>query len=200
MINKNFPVINIESEGDISDLLRADEWRMGVLTAAEKKALPDWWIGAGFLRNLIWDALEGIESEPTRDVDLVYYDKGDTRPETDWRYDDEMAKMYPDAEWEVRNQARMHYVNNFSPFTSTEDGISHWVETATCVAVKLENGTFRYLFCHGTGDLLGLVARPAPAFKTETLLPKFYTRIEEKRWKDRWPHLRIDLSSLSDGA
>lgn len=193
MTSELFPARRIESENDISELIRADEWHMDVLRAAERKALPDWWIGAGFLRNLIWDALEGNDFEHSRDVDLVYFDGTDTTPDADWRYDKDMSELFPDAEWEVRNQARMHYVNNLESFTSTADGISHWVETATCVAVRLEKGRLRYLFCHGTDDLFSLVARPTETFNTEELLPTFFGRIEEKRWMERWPHLSIKV-------
>ncbi len=183
----------ISSEEDITQLILADAWRMDVLREAEKINLPNWWIGAGFLRNIIWDAIEGIESSPTRDVDLVYFDKEKIDPETDWAYDKELQSIYPNAEWEVRNQARMHYVNDFQPYTSAEDGIAHWVETATCIAVKLENGKFRYLFCHGTDDLFNLVARPIPRFKKPNLLPTFYERVEKKQWRKKWPDLKIEV-------
>lgn len=192
MSNANIKPMHIQSEADITKLLRSDPWRMDVLHEAEKLNLPDWWIGAGFLRNMIWDAIEGVQSAPTRDVDLVYFDDKDIAPETDWAYDEQIKLAYPDAEWEVRNQARMHYVNNFEAYTSAEDGIAHWVETATCVAVKLENGSPRYLFCHGTDDLYGLIARPIPLFKQPELLPTFYDRVEKKQWKEKWPHLRVE--------
>lgn len=181
------------NENDITKLLEKDEWRMGVLRAAEVLNLPDCWIGAGFLRNAIWDAIEGNESPPTRDVDLVYFDPENTEPEIDWAYDEKMKTEYPFAEWEVRNQARMHYVNGFDPYTSTADGIAHWVETATCVAVKLEDGELKYLFCHGTDDLFGLIARPVSNFKTEELMPLFYARIEKKEWQRKWPSLKIEI-------
>ncbi len=192
MSYETFPAKRIESENDISELIQADAWRMDILRAAEEKSLPDWWIGAGFLRNLIWDALEGNEPQQPRDIDLVYFDSTNVSPEADWQYDAKMKEAYPDAEWEVRNQARMHYVNNFDPYSSTADGIAHWVETATCIAVKLENNELRYLFCHGTEDLFGLVARPIEKFKTEGMIHKFYERVEKKRWKERWTHLRIE--------
>lgn len=183
--------ITFQSPEDITRVLEVDGWRMDVLKAAEELDLPDWWIGAGFLRNAIWNAMEGIDSPPTRDVDLVYFNKSDVQPETDWTYDEKMKMDYPFAKWEIRNQARMHYVNDFEPYTSTADGIAHWVETATCVAVKLKDGKLSYLFCHGTEDLFGLIARPIPEFKSEKLLPTFYQRIEKKRWKEKWPSLRI---------
>lgn len=172
-------------------LLESDVWMLEVLAAAEKLQLPDWWIGAGFLRNKVWDAIEGVKSEPTRDVDLVYFNAKDDAPETDWTYDDQMAQSYPGAKWEVRNQARMHYVNGLPPFTSTVDGIAHWTETATCVAVKTEGGKLKFLFCYGTEDLFGLVARPTPSIVGTDLMKLFYERIDKKKWRERWPDLEV---------
>jgi hypothetical protein len=109
----------------------------------------------------------------------------------DHQYDEKMKTNYPFAEWEIRNQARMHYVDNFEPFTSTADGISHWVETATCTGVKLVNGKLKFLFCYGTDDLFNLIARPTPNFKNDKQLVIFHDRVEKKRWKEKWPDLRI---------
>lgn len=53
-------------------------------------------------------------------------------------------------------------------------------------------GSSRYLFCHGTDDLFGLVARPIPAFRTPQLMEVFRKRLEEKRWRERWPHLKTE--------
>ena len=184
--------LHINSEEDINGLIRADKWRSEVLDVAERLNLPDWWIGAGFLRNLIWDAIEGNAPQEERDVDLVYFDQNHTEPEYDWVIDEKLKKEAPFAEWEVRNQARMHFVNGFEPYTSTEEGISNWVETATCVAVRQKNGELEYLFCHGTEDLFQLVARPIDRFKTPEILPIFYGRIEKKRWQQRWPSLKVE--------
>lgn len=101
--------MNIRTEKDVERLVRDDTWMMQVLCAAETMNLPGWWIGAGFLRNKIWDAMEDNPSCTSRDVDLFYFESTDTRAETDWEYDSRMRDMYPFAEWEVRNQARMHY-------------------------------------------------------------------------------------------
>jgi len=190
----NDPVNTISSEDDISRLIYSDPWRMNVLAAAEKLNLPDWWIGAGFLRNLVWDAIEGVDPQVTRDVDLVYFDSENTAAEIDWTYDEQLKASHPFAEWEVRNQARMHYKNNFAPYKSTADGISNWVETATCVAVKLEAGVLRYIFCYGTDDLFGLIARPIAQFQSPTLISEFHKRVNEKRWQERWPRLKIEVT------
>lgn len=183
----------VRTEDDISKLIQADEWRSKVLDIAEGIDLPNWWIGAGFLRNLIWDTLEGNEPRAERDVDLVYFDSEHIEPSYDWEIDEKLKKEASFAEWEVRNQARMHYVNEFEPYSSTEEGISNWVETATCIAVRQKDGEFEYLFCHGTDDLFSLIARPTDRFKTTKLLPTFYNRVKEKRWQERWPSLKIKI-------
>lgn len=189
--------MQINSEEDISLLIRADKWRSEVLDVAEKFDLPDWWIGAGFLRNLIWDAIEGNPPREERDVDLVYFDSdnidADRHWAVDWAITDQLKSEAPFAEWEVRNQARMHYVHGFKPYASTEQGISNWVETATCIAVRRHSGKLEYLFCHGTEDLFNLIARPIDTFKTEELLPTFYGRIAKKKWQERWPSLKVTV-------
>lgn len=183
----------ILSEQDIITLIESDEWMMRVLCAAEKLDLPDWWIGAGFLRNKVWNAIEGNGDHSNTDVDLVYFNPKDCQPETDWSYDEKMKRDYPIADWEIRNQARMHYVNNFEPYISTADGISHWVETATCVAVKLIDGKLELLFCHGSDDLLNLVARPIPIFQSDNLIQTFHDRVAKKEWQKKWPNLKVEL-------
>jgi uncharacterized protein len=181
----------IKSTEEISDLIRADAWMMEVLNAAEQLGLPDWWIGAGFLRNKVWNHIVGKGSEQTRDVDLVYFNKADVSQETDWAYDDRMNREFPIAQWEVRNQARMHYKNNFEPFHSTADGIAHWTETATAVAIRSTGGKLEYLFCYGTDDLFNLTARPTPYCKSGAMLQLFRERVAKKQWQQKWPDLKV---------
>ncbi len=186
--------MTIKTEEDIRRLIESDEWMMRVLHAAEVLNLPDWWIGAGFLRNKVWNSIEGDDSHSNSDIDLVYFDSKNISPETDWSYDEKMKRDFPNIDWEIRNQARMHYVNNFKPFNSTAEGISNWVETATCTAVKLENGKLKFLFCHGIDDLVNLVARPTKRFQTAELINTFNNRIQKKDWQKKWPHLKVELS------
>lgn len=185
--------MKIASERDIEKLVASDEWMMEVLSAAEELNLSGWWIGAGFLRNKIWNAIDDLPNEHSRDVDLVYFDANDARTETDWAYDEIMQQKYPFAEWEVRNQARMHYKNGLDPFNSAEDGISNWVETATCVAVKKKAGQLAFLWCYGLEDVLDVVARPIPRYKEPDLFPVFEKRVREKKWQERWPSLQVKV-------
>ncbi len=44
---------------DIADIIEKDQWMMKVLKAVKTLNLPDWWIGAGFVRSKIWDSIHG---------------------------------------------------------------------------------------------------------------------------------------------
>lgn len=85
----------------------------------------------------------------------------------------------------------MHNHNGLEPFTSTAEGIAHWTETATAVAVKLEDDSLKLLFCYGTDDLLNLIARPTPHMRTPKLMALFNKRVTEKHWQEKWPHLQV---------
>ncbi len=64
------------TEEDILNLIRKDERMMNILRLAEKLNFPDWVIGAGFVRNKVWDYLHGFDGKEVNanDIDLVYYD------------------------------------------------------------------------------------------------------------------------------
>jgi len=63
------------TESDILNLIKSDPWMMRMLNTAASMNLPDWLIGAGFVRSKVWDHLHGYttESRPT-DIDLIYFD------------------------------------------------------------------------------------------------------------------------------
>jgi hypothetical protein len=56
-------------------LVRSSDWLMGVLRAVRDVDPPDWLVGGGVLRDLVWDRLHG-RAEPgrPRDVDLAFFD------------------------------------------------------------------------------------------------------------------------------
>ena len=143
------------NDGEILDLIRADPWMMRVLGAAAALGLPDWMIGAGFVRNKVWDHLHGFANAEvqTADIDLIYFDPTDLRESTEKAYDRQLRAAC-DVNWSAKNQARMHEVTGDAPYTSAADGLAHWVELATCVAVTLQDGALRLIAPHGIGDLI----------------------------------------------
>jgi hypothetical protein len=180
------------NDDDILAMIRSDEWMMEVLRAARTLDLPDWMIGAGFIRNKVWDRLHGYAKKEadTSDIDLIYFDPSDLSEASEEAYNEQLRALCP-VNWETVNQARMHVFHGRElPYKNSEDALSEWVETPTCVAVRLEKDDTITLFApHGTSDLLSLTVRPTPAFLHD--LEKYWGRVNSKHWKEKWPKLTI---------
>ncbi|SCE93003.1 nucleotidyltransferase family protein [Micromonospora mirobrigensis] len=183
----------VMSDQDVVHLIESDAEAMAVLRAAAGLDLPDWWIGAGFVRNRVWDAISHLPPAPARDVDLAYFDPVRRDPRDDARAEARATAALPGVPWEIRNQARMHLRNDVEPYPSTLDAISRWPETATCVAVTLRGDSVRLVSCHGLADLVGMVVRPSPAFRNAAGRALVRRRVEVKGWRDRWPELRLEI-------
>ncbi len=151
-------------------------------------------IGAGFVRNKVWDHLHGIRwpMVDTADIDLIYFDPADTREETEKAYDARLRATL-DIPWATKNQARMHTVNNNEPYASTFDALSRWVETATAIAVTLDGNRVKLIAPYGVGDLVNLIVRPTPFF--EDHLQTFHDRVTAKQWLVKWPKLRVVIEA-----
>jgi hypothetical protein len=61
----------------IADLIKTDKGRMQILAYAKELGLPDCWVAAGFVRNMVWDYLHGFPSTPLNDIDVIFFDRSD---------------------------------------------------------------------------------------------------------------------------
>ena len=173
-------------------LLRADPLRMACLWAARELALPDWALGAGFVRNLIWDHLhQKAEPTPLNDIDLIYMDPSDPEGVDEREHEAWLRIRLPDQRWEVRNQARMHVRQQVPPFASSLEALSHWVEVPTCIGVRLlANDEFEWLAPHGFGHNWSLQVSANPRCRQESRI--FIDRIRDKQWQRIWPDLVVN--------
>ncbi|WP_429091267.1 nucleotidyltransferase family protein [Aeromonas rivipollensis] len=173
-------------------LLRADPLRMACLWAARELALPDWALGAGFVRNLIWDHLhQKAEPTPLNDIDLIYLDPSDPDGIAEREHEAWLAVRVPGQHWEVRNQARMHVRQQVPPFASSLEALSHWVEVPTCIGVRLlANDEFQWLAPHGFGHNWSLQVSANPRCRQESRI--FIDRIRDKQWQRIWPDLVVN--------
>jgi len=170
-------------------MAEADPWRMALLREVAALDLPDAWIGAGFLRDMAWDALHGRPPTPCRgDVDVVWFGAAPSGL-ADRRLEARLRAALPGVDWSVTNQARMHARNGDAPYRDTADAMRHWPETATAVAARLRDGAVEILAPLGLEDLFGGVIRPGPRFTGEKrgIVER---RIAAKGWLARWPLLR----------
>jgi hypothetical protein len=179
------------NETEIIQIVKNDKWMMGVLNEADKLNLPDWIIGAGFLRNKVWDYLHDIKREvaDTQDIDLIYFDIVNSDEEKDRKLSEQMKGVFG-FDWEIVNQAYTHkWHNKDIPYTNATEGLANWVETATSVGVTLINNEPKIIAPHGIEDLVNLIIRPTPNHQEN--LDVFYNRIESKKWLEKWPRLRV---------
>ena len=186
----------MEHEQRLQDLVGASDWLMEALRAVRAAGLPDWVIGSGAIRNLVWDELHGYdEPTPVNDVDVAFFDPTDVTRARDRAIEERLTELSPAVPWEVTNQAGVHlwYEAKFGhpirELTSTEDALSHWPETATCVGVRLEDDdSISVIAPFGLGDLFGMVLRRNT---TQVTREFFRQRAQSKRIRELWPKVVV---------
>jgi hypothetical protein len=145
------------------------------------------WISAGFVRNAIFSALFGPPSiDLDCDLDVTYLDPTDARRERDTEFE-RTLEVRQRGVWQVKNQARMALRHKHPMYRTVEEAISYFPETATAVAVRLGSGRLEVLAPYGLQDLFEGTIR-ATSHTTRAL---FEARCSEKRWRERWPALRV---------
>ncbi|MDB4992325.1 MAG: hypothetical protein JWL75_570 [Parcubacteria group bacterium] len=201
------------TEKEILDTIRSDSERMSILKAVSELKLSDWWIGAGFVRSAVWDHLfaKGNHTK-LNDVDVVYWKsldsygipeetlisvlkKDEANPVWDEErfYQEKLSSFVPGYEFEVKNQARMHLWSGKlierEPYLTAAEGIADWVETATTVGVRLnEGGELIFTAPNGILDLVNGIIRPRKKELTEVTLE----RTAKKNWLTQWPGLHFE--------
>ena len=180
----------------LTGIIRSSSWFMELLRAARDVQPPDWLVGGGVLRDLVWDRLHGFV-RPTlpRDVDLAFFDPERLDSGRDLEVERALSTRLPGVRWDAKNQAAVHrwYPRVFGfevePLLSTADGVATWPETATAVAVRLEpNDRLLVVAPCGLADLLGLVCRRNPRRVT---VEEYRRRVVAKRIAERWPGVRV---------
>src|SRR5271165_630292 len=93
----------------LAELLAAEPWLLRALSAVGRSGLPDAWIGAGVLRDLVWDRYHGrFDPAAVKDIDVAYFDAGDLMMERDLTATEVLRRIVPGLPWEATNQAAVH--------------------------------------------------------------------------------------------
>lgn len=178
---------------DISTLLTRHRGLRAALDTVARHGPPGAWIGAGAVRNVVWDALHCRSNDlAAADVDVVFLDA--TRPDAalDRASAERLAAVHPGLAWSVTNQARMHARHGHPAYPDLPTAIAHWPETATAVAASYRQHRFLLLAPHGLADLRHGLIRPSPAYRARPdVVAK---RLETKGWLRRWPRLVTRLA------
>lgn len=219
--NKTAPARRHECPGaepglarELAQSVLAEPWLASALDAVAVSGLPDAWIGAGVIRDVVWGQLhDGFDPALVRDVDVVFFDPGDlsrARDEAAQRRLGELARP-----WEASNQAAVHtwFHEYFGgppvpPFASVHEAVATWPETATCVAIRRAagdpapgdpapgdpapgdpaSGGLEVCAPHGLADLIGRTWRRNPG---RVSLATSRERLARQRVAARWPGVTI---------
>ncbi|QIA63443.1 nitrate reductase [Vibrio astriarenae] len=171
----------------IIKLIRKDRLRLEALYHVYHLGLPDCYIAAGFVRNLVWDFLHNY-NEPTalNDVDVIYFDTNETDSES--TYEKHLKALMPNVNWQVRNQARMNERNGDAPYNNSLDAMSYWPEKETAVAVRmLYKSEIECISAFGFHSLF----ESQLTHNAKRTFEVFESRLTQKGWLKQWPLLHL---------
>lgn len=182
-------------ETQLIGILFKHPWFMTALDTVSDLGLPQWCIGAGVIRNIVFDYIEGVNATPIRDVDIAYYDVSDLTGQADRRYEGILKQIMPHVPWEVTNQAAVHlwfhkkFGYKVPPLCGVADAVATWPETCTAVAVTKVNGEgYKVYAPYGLEDLFGMVIRRNPA---RIDVRTYNNRISTKQYEQYWRSVKI---------
>ncbi len=179
----------------LQNIVQTSPWFMRALQAASELSLQSWCIGAGAVRNLVWDYLHGYTSPSLfADLDLAYFDQ-DELPSREHHHQKRIKNSCPDLPWEVTNQAHVHlwFEDHFGhavpPLRDLRDAVGSWPEFATSVGVSLDqNGVIEIIAPLGLDDLFAMRIRRNPS---RVSIETYRQRTTSKRYNDRWPRVVV---------
>jgi len=173
------------------DIISSSPEIMSLLRRARTLNLESWCLGAGVIRDYVWDTLQGNSYTKPNDVDLVYYDASS---DDEKKLSTELNSIADGNLWEVTNQAKVHewYVGEdgrqHAPFRSMLEAIASWPEYCTAVGVALSSNNDLSVYApYGLEDLLSFKVRHNPL---RAGLDTFKRR-SSKFSRQRWPLLEI---------
>jgi uncharacterized protein len=181
----------------LASMVHSAPWLVDALQAARDVDPPDWLIGGGVLRDLVWDRLHGRPPARPRDLDLAFFDPARLDPARDAEVEAALTARLSGVPWDAKNQAAVHtwygrvFGGQVAPLTSAADGVATWPETATAVAVRLlPDDRLQVVAPCGLEDLFGLICRRNPRRVT---IAHYRQRIHDKRITERWPRVEVVL-------
>ena len=111
---------------------------MAALLAVSALGIPDCWLAAGFVRNMVWDVLHGYASILLNAIDAIFYDPID-RDGAKARSVKETLNKHPNQIREVVNQALKHVRTGDAPYKDSADTMSFRPEIKTAVGARLSS-------------------------------------------------------------
>lgn len=183
---------NLHQQEIIKNLLFKDFMRYTILLKLRDYPNQELWVGGGFIRNLIWDFIHKypINTE-LGDVDIFYFDPKNTDKNIDLQIERNLKSQISNVNWSVKNQARMHSLNDEPKYNTLEEAISKFPETASAIICRLNKyKDIEIIAPYGLEDLFNGVIRATEHFKiSQKKIDRYHARYEQKKWTENWPNL-----------
>ncbi len=185
--------INIQTQL-LKEILFENRYLSDVLmriSALEDKTM---FLASGSIAQTVWNyqekrpLMEGIS-----DLDIVYFDD-DLSYEAENEVIKKIKAMTKDipVELDIKNQARVHlwietkWGRKIAPFTSSQNAISSWQSTASCVGVQIYQGEFQVFAPYGLNDIFGQIMRP----NRDKVFKELYN-LKVEKWTKKFPFLNV---------
>src|SRR5699024_6283337 len=183
----------VDYENKLKSIIENDIYMMSVLKAVEKLNLEDAWVCAGFIRNKVWPISPNIPTPPNH-LHVLHLAPPDPPPANDNPLAPHLHFLLPHHPSPVNIPPPMHLKSDFKPFTSSYDGVAHFPETPTAIAVRIYNRDIEIMAPYGLQDLFEMRVTPTPFFQEDNELHSiFVERIKKKRWNEIWENLYIEF-------
>lgn len=179
---------------EFKDILFNNENIMHILTTLRTFDTQAY-LAAGVIRNTVWAHLhdQPYDLEQT-EIDVIFYDPQDKGHKV-LEIQKKMINLFPNIEWDITNQATVHLWyqtdqgQSILPLKSLEHAISMWPETATCIAVCLnDHDEFECIAPFGLADLFELKLCWNQRLVSRNV---FLARLNKKKFFEKWPKLQI---------
>jgi hypothetical protein len=101
------PRTHREQAKRLERLIRSSTWFMSVLEAARASRAPNCWVGAGALRDLVWDKMnDGFSPDRVKEVDVAFFYPHDVRRERDLAVEELLGRLLPACDGTPRTRLR----------------------------------------------------------------------------------------------
>jgi uncharacterized protein len=186
-----------EQAAALKDIILSEDWLVEALHRLDGMHLPDSWIVAGALYNMVWNRLTNRPSRRgIKDVDIFYFDDNDLTFEAEDRVIRRAADVFSDmaVPAEVRNQARVHlwfgqhFGFNIEPIADCRDAVSRFSSVAYCVGARLDRaGALQITAPCGLDDLFSFRIRPNRYYDNRETHER-----KAERAVSLWPELTVE--------